>query len=770
MNIFASRIFSRFNNSLRWKMLLAAVLIETLMFVLLFANTTRLFNHTIEQQGMEKIGDLAPMLNVALAPAVFRRDYARARSIIDDLLHSNGSLAYVVVLDERGKLFSSGGNVNTDALPPVETLPNSGGALFNGAMPLRIASQQVGELRYGLSFASLLQARTSLLHQGILIALFGLLLSIAAISFAGFWLTRHLNKLMRASQAIAAGHYEVQADVGTRDEIGQLARYFNQMGEEILGKVHAMQATQVQLEAIINAIPDLLFEVSLDGTYHFIHAQRHDLLAAPMQDLLGKKVADVLPPAAAEIALQALQEAHEQGWSQGKQFELDLPHGRAWFELSVSRKSTLPGQESCFVVLSRDITERYLAQDALRQLNEKLEQRVEQRTAELVCAKNEADRANHAKSEFLSRMSHELRTPMNGILGFAQLLAYDPANTLNTDQADYVQEIMHAGEHLLQLINEVLDLARIESGRLTLSPELVAIAQLVRECVPMVQTLADGKNIRVSVDIIGDYVIVADPLRLRQILLNLISNAVKYNRDGGNVEVTCSSAQEGRVRIAVNDSGRGIAADALPRLFKPFERLQSDFDGIEGAGIGLAVSKKLTEAMGGMIGVESIAGEGSTFWLEFPLDTGGRPAPIPDIAAMTAAMQNARKVLYIEDNLACLRLVQKSIVSRLGLSMLTAGNAELGVEMARTHQPDIIIMDINLPGMNGFDALGCLQNDKSTCAIPVIALTANAMERDIKKGLDAGFADYLTKPVDIIQLVVLLGKLLHREESYRVTP
>ena len=413
----------------------------------------------------------------------------------------------------------------------------------------------------------------------------------------------------------------------------------------------------------------------------------------------------------------------------------------------------------------QDITERHQAQETLRQLNEELEQRVAQRTAELESARNEAERANNAKSDFLSRMSHELRTPLNGILGFAQLLAYNTTHALDLEQADYVQEIMHAGEHLLQLINEVLDLSRIESGRLELESMPLAIAQMLRECVPMVQTLAAERKVEICVDITGDYIIRADRLRLRQILLNLLSNAVKYNRAGGSVVIRCGSIRDGSVRVSVQDSGHGIASEFLPRLFQPFERLQSAYDGIEGAGIGLAISRKLTEAMGGNIGVESVPGTGSTFWVEFPLLTGSANEPLQNLQAMQASIYGSRTVLYIEDNPVSLRLVQKSISGRLGIVMLGAYSAELGLQIARARRPDIILLDINLPGMNGFEALGILKNDEATRDIPVIAITANAMERDIKKGLEAGFVDYLTKPVDIIQLVLVLSRLAERQHS-----
>ncbi len=268
--------------------------------------------------------------------------------------------------------------------------------------------------------------------------------------------------------------------------------------------------------------------------------------------------------------------------------------------------------------LRKEVLVRSSAERELLAHRDSLEQIVETRTNDLARAKDDAERANEAKTNFLSRMSHELRTPLNAIIGFSELLVSDPHHNLSAEHADNAEEILRAGHHLLDLINEVLDLARVESGRLDLQPESVAIAPIINDCAKLIRPLADKNRITVSTETDSDCKVIADRMRLRQILLNLLSNAVKYNRFAGSVRITCGPSDNGLVRIAVRDNGRGIDADALPRLFQPFERLGSIYDGIEGTGIGLALSKRMADAMEGSIGVESTPGVGSIFWVELP--------------------------------------------------------------------------------------------------------------------------------------------------------
>jgi signal transduction histidine kinase/ActR/RegA family two-component response regulator len=398
--------------------------------------------------------------------------------------------------------------------------------------------------------------------------------------------------------------------------------------------------------------------------------------------------------------------------------------------------------------------------DEIAEARHRLEARVAERTAELAAARHEAERANLAKSEFLSLMSHDLRTPLNSIIGFAQLLQLE-ADT--PDEREAISQITKAGRHLLALINEVLDLARIEAGQMSLSSETVAVDEVVRHAVDLVVPLAAQRDIGVDLshlDHCGIFVR-ADRQRLTQVLLNLLSNAVKYNRDGGHVSVSCATAGEA-CQIRVTDTGVGIPAALLQRLFTPFERLGAD-PGIEGTGLGLALCKRLAAVMGGRIGVESEVGRGTTFWVEMPIAeplARQTEQPLPAAASRHIESEAAGTVLYIEDNPSNLRLIERVLARRPGVALLTALQGGIGIELARSRPPDLIFLDLHLPDMPGAEVLQRLRAHDDTAQIPVVILSADATSRQIERQIAAGASAYLTKPVDINEVLRLVDETL----------
>src|SRR5256714_1328403 len=418
---------------------------------------------------------------------------------------------------------------------------------------------------------------------------------------------------------------------------------------------------------------------------------------------------------------------------------------------------------------ARDVTERKRVERALQETN-----------VELESAKSAAEKANLAKSDFLSSMSHELRSPLNAILGFAQLMeSASPSPTAS--QKESIAQILQAGWHLLKLINEILDLAVIESGKVSLSPEPVSLAEVMSECQAMMEPQAQQRGIRMTFPPFDNPIFVmADRTRLKQIVINLLSNAIKYNKEHGTVIVDCAAsaapssdlgaASPKRIRISVKDTGAGLPPEKVAQLFQPFNRLGQEAGGVAGTGIGLVVTKQLAELMQGALGVESTVGTGSVFWCELIsvaapelIVQTSETAPIHQPQAPASA--GLRTLLYVEDNPANMKLVEQLIARRPDIRLLTAVNGTLGIELARTAHPKVILMDINLPGINGIEALKILRQDSSTAHIPIVALSANAMPRDIALGLEVGFFRYLTKPIKVNEFMTALDLALEFAEK-----
>jgi PAS domain S-box-containing protein len=505
-----------------------------------------------------------------------------------------------------------------------------------------------------------------------------------------------------------------------------------------------LERISTELDRFFSLSSDMFAVFSLDGTFRRVNAAWETVLGYSTADLIGAPFLDLVHPDDVEPTLDEFKRATETGLTVTR-FENRYRHKDGSYRWLDWTGRLVPGEEVHYSA-ARDVTERKRIELALQS------------------AQREAEAANRAKSEFLSRMSHELRTPMNAILGFAQLLTLSRKDPLSASQTQRVQQISKGGQHLLDMINEILDLSRIEAGRLQVSPEPVRVMDALREVLDLTAPLAASGQVTVQASLVSDtnpYVL-ADRQRLKQILLNLLSNAIKYNHAGGQVILTCEQLQAGRWRLSVIDTGAGIAPENLDRLFVPFERLAADQTSVDGTGLGLALAKRLSELMAGTIGVESTVGQGSRFWLELPAAEDqleqarrtGETGPLPSLPA------GGRCILYIEDNPGNYELIRQVLGDYAQVELLWAADGQTGLDLARQHSPNLILLDLHLGAMDGYEVLRQLKQAAPTAAIPVIVISADATSGQAERLQLLGAVAYLTKPLNVKQFMELVEETL----------
>ncbi|MEN8169826.1 MAG: ATP-binding protein [Pseudomonadota bacterium] len=618
----------------------------------------------------------------------------------------------------------------------------SGRELVHITHPLEIEGTSLGQLEMDIDWGAEKRDAMESINgvRNMVLLLIALALLVSVVSQYRF-IYRPLNHLRKLTDKAASGEFDAELPEAAADEIGDLTKSFKAMMVALQFQKHALDQ-----HAIVSVADH-------KGLITYVNQQFLDTSGFTREELLGSNhriiKSDVHSP-----------EFFKEMWSTIARG--DIWHGeicnqnrdgkKYWVNSTIVPFVGEDNKPEHYISIRTDITERKLVESAM------------------VEARHEAEEANRAKSQFLSSMSHELRTPMNAIIGFSQLLEMDEDQPLSESQQENVGEILRAGSHLLELINEVLDLARIDVGRIDLSIEAVAFGEVVAESLQLIAPLAQVRGIEIDLFLDGveltleqlvrqHTAVRADRTRLKQILLNLLSNAVKYNRENGKIIVSCNHAENNRTRISITDTGAGLTQKQQTELFKAFNRLGAEQSEIEGTGIGLVITRSLVELMGGDIGVDSQPGEGSSFWFELPNDRllPGQESAVDEKGATEQhpikKPEHEHTVLYIEDNPANLRLVSRVLGLMSHVHMWSAHEPLLGLELAAEHNPDLILLDINLPGMDGFEVLRQLRQREATLEATVIAISANAMPRDIERGLEAGFNDYITKPIDIKALM-----------------
>ncbi|MEW9526856.1 PAS domain S-box protein [Agrobacterium radiobacter] len=565
-------------------------------------------------------------------------------------------------------------------------------------------------------------------------AVFGLLGGISASVLMSNGIVRRVGTLQKAAQNLAAGQ-ELRSFPAARDELGELAAALQEASRLLKAREDALRESEERFRLLVDGVHDYgIFGLDETGLVVSWNVGAERITGYTADEVVGAHFSRFYPedtrqthPARELAQAVSFGRVEDEGW------RIRKDGGRFWANVIVTALKDEHGNSRGFSKITRDMTDRKKAEETL------------------LAARREAERASHAKSEFLSRMSHELRTPLNSILGFGQILEMD----MDDPDAQFsVRQILTAGRHLLSLIDEILDIARIEAGRMELTRESIDIGGVLQEALALARPLAEERDIDLKFDDkqIGKIFTDADRRRLLQVFLNLLSNAIKFNHAGGEVRITGGTDGPDMLRIDICDTGSGISPDGIERLFRPFERFGKDRNAIEGTGLGLALSKHLTEAMGGGLELVETSPEGTKFSVLLPI--GVHKEALDEIAPMQAIKSGPSdskltKVLCIEDNSQSLSLIENVMTRHFGCDVISAMLGELGLALAVQHKPDLILLDLDLPDMSGLDVLQMLRSDPKTRAISVVVLSADATEATRQKAMATEATTYLTKPLDL---------------------
>ena len=522
-----------------------------------------------------------------------------------------------------------------------------------------------------------------------------------------------------------------------------------------------LKESEELLSAVINNTSAVIYIKDLQGRYILINHQYEKLFTLKQEEVKGKTDMDIFPREIAEKFIENDKKVLASG--QVQEIEEVAPHEDGLHTYISIKFPVFKESGGIFGLggISTDINERIKAREELSRHKDHLEELVREQTKGLVIAKEEAEKSNAAKTEFLSRMSHELRTPLNSIMGFGQLLIFGDEGNLKEQQKEFISRIMVSGKHLLALINEVLDLSKIERGEFAINKEHINASLLIQDAVFSIESIAKERRIEILNHSLGDLSVVADPTAFRQIILNLLSNAIKYNVEGGSVKIEKGLSGNDRVWVSISDTGSGIPEDKMGTLFEPFNRMGHEFGEIEGTGIGLSITKKLVEKMDGSISAECVVGQGCCFKITLPL---GEKKIVNDeesqlLTSLPENLKEGFQLLYIEDDIGNQKMIQRILERQMPQVKLLMAKAPLeGIELAKKYQPDLILMDIHLPQMDGIAAYKKLQSYEETRNIPVVALSALVMKDQVKLALEAGFQDYITKPIDVPILLSKIGQ------------